>query len=56
MSVLPTRFLPIEMSVRTILSQVWPDQDVTRQLRESAERDGITLPSDLVDRLTYAFA
>jgi hypothetical protein len=56
MSVLPTRFLPIEMAVRTILSQVWPDQDVSRQLRESAERDGITLPSDLVDRLTYAFA
>lgn len=56
MSVLPTRFLPIEIAVRTILSQVWPDQDVTGQLRESAERDGVTLPSDLVDRLTYAFA
>jgi len=55
MSVLPSRFLPIEMAVRTILSQVWPDQDVTRQLRESADRDGVRLPAELVDRLAYAF-
>lgn len=55
MSVLPSRFLPIEIAVRTILSQVWPDQDVTNQLRESAERDGVRLPAELVDRLTYAF-
>ncbi|MFC0530714.1 SCO2522 family protein [Phytohabitans kaempferiae] len=55
MSVLPNRFLPIEIGVRTILSQVWPDQDVSRQLREAAERDGVQLPTELVDRLSYAF-
>jgi hypothetical protein len=55
MSVLPSRFLPIEIAVRTILSQVWPDQDVSRQLHEAAERDGMVLSADLVDRLTYVF-
>jgi hypothetical protein len=55
MSVLPTRFLPIEIAVRTILSQVWPDQDVSGQLRESALRDGVELPAELVGRINYVF-
>jgi hypothetical protein len=54
-SVLPTRFLQIEIAVRTILSQVWPDQDVARQLRESAQRDGVELPAELVGRISYVF-
>lgn len=55
LSVLASRFLAIELAVRTILSQVWPDPQVSQQVRDAAERDGAELPADLVARLQYVF-
>jgi hypothetical protein len=55
LSVLATRFLPIELAVRTILSQVWPDPEVSRQVAAAAERDGVELPDELVGRVQYVF-
>jgi hypothetical protein len=55
LSVMTARFLPIEMAVRTILSQMWPDPDVSRQITDAADRDGVELPAELVGRLQYVF-
>jgi hypothetical protein len=54
-SALDTRFLPIELAVRTILGQVSVDATVGGQVCERAEREGITLPGEIVDRVRYAF-
>jgi hypothetical protein len=43
------------VAVRTILSQVWPDPQVSQQVRDAAERDRTELPADLVARLQYVF-
>lgn len=54
-SALGTRFLPIELAVRTILGQVAVDASVAGQVRERAGAEGVTLPDEVVDRIRYAF-
>jgi hypothetical protein len=54
-SILSPRFLPVEVAVRTILSQVWTDPAVTSQLADRARAEGITVSDDIPDRITYAF-
>jgi hypothetical protein len=52
---LDSRFLQIEMAVRTILSQVWIDERVYGQISERAGREGFPLPEELVGRIGYVF-
>lgn len=54
-SVLSSRFLPVEHAVRTILGQVNVAGAVAAQVAERAERESLTLPPELVDRIEYAF-
>ncbi|GAA3953292.1 SCO2522 family protein [Actinoplanes auranticolor] len=54
-SALASRFLPVELAVRTILSQVAVDAAVAREVRERAAGEGIDLPGEVVDRIRYAF-
>jgi hypothetical protein len=54
-SVLSSRFLPVEHAVRTILGQVNVAGAVADQVAERAERESLTLPPELVDRIEYAF-
>ncbi|MGH3972922.1 MAG: SCO2522 family protein [Pseudonocardiaceae bacterium] len=56
LSVLSTRFLPIEHAVRTILSQTAVDRDVLDQIMSRSRGEGIELPLELVDRIDYVFA
>ncbi|MGQ0718352.1 MAG: SCO2522 family protein [Pseudonocardiales bacterium] len=56
LSVLSTRFLPIEHAVRTILSQTAVDRDVLGQVMTRSRSEGIELPLELVDRIDYVFA
>jgi len=56
MSILSTRFLPIEHAVRTILSQVAVDRDVLDQVMRRSQREDFQLPLELVDRVDYVFA
>lgn len=53
LSVLSTRFLPIELAVRTILSQVAVDREVLSQVTARSGTEGIELPPELVDRIGY---
>jgi hypothetical protein len=52
---LAARFLPVELAVRTILSQVAVDAAVADQVRERAGAEGVALPGEVVDRVRYAF-
>ncbi|GIM88457.1 SCO2522 family protein [Paractinoplanes toevensis] len=52
---LDSRFLPIELAVRTVLSQVWIDPVVDQQVRGRAQAEGVELPAELVGRVSYAF-
>ncbi|GAA5195305.1 SCO2522 family protein [Rugosimonospora acidiphila] len=54
-SVLANRFLPVEHAVRTILGQVNVTGVVAAQVAERADREGVTLPPELVERIEYAF-
>ncbi|MEU8234996.1 SCO2522 family protein [Actinoplanes sp. NPDC048967] len=54
-SALAARFLPVELAVRTILSQVAVAASVAGPVRERAGAEGITLPDEVVDRIRYAF-
>jgi len=56
LSVLSPRFLPVELAVRTILSQVAVDGDVLRQVVARSGGEGIRLEEELVDRISYVFA
>ncbi len=56
LSILSTRFLPIEHAVRTVLSQVAIDRDVLGQVMVRSRGEGIELPLELVDRIEYVFA
>lgn len=56
LSVLSPRFLPVELAVRTILSQFAGDGAVLAQSQARAARDGMQLPDELVDRIRYVFA
>ncbi len=55
LSVLSTKFLPIEHAVRTILSQVAIDRDVLDQATKRSRDENIELPPELVDRIEYVF-
>ncbi|MGH3751386.1 MAG: SCO2522 family protein [Pseudonocardiaceae bacterium] len=56
LSILSTRFLPIEHAVRTILSQIAVDREVLGQVTTRSRGEGIELPLELVDRIDYVFA
>ncbi len=56
LSVLSPRFLPVELAVRTILSQFAPDPAVFAEATSRAGRDAMPLPAELVDRIRYVFA
>jgi hypothetical protein len=56
LSVLSPRFLPVELAVRTILSQFTGDSQVLAEAADRAGRDGMRLPDELVDRIRYVFA
>jgi hypothetical protein len=56
LSVLSPRFLPVELAVRTILSQFACDPMVFAEATSRAARDAMPLPAELVDRIRYAFA
>jgi len=55
LSILSTKFLPIEHAVRTILNQVAIDRDVLSQVMARSRGEGIELPPELVDRIEYVF-
>lgn len=55
-SMLTGRFLPIEVAVRTILSQYAVEATAARQVRERAGAEGIELPASIVERIEYVFA
>ncbi|GAA0578402.1 SCO2522 family protein [Paractinoplanes ferrugineus] len=52
---LDSRFLPIELAVRTILGQVWIDPGVDGQVCGRARGEGMELPNEPVGRISYAF-
>jgi hypothetical protein len=55
-SVLSTRFLSIEQAVRTILSQVDVEQGVRQELAQRLGRERLSLSTEVVGRIEYAFA
>jgi hypothetical protein len=56
LSVLSPRFLPVELAVRTILSQFVGEEKVQSETVTRAARDGMQLPAELADRVKYVFA
>jgi hypothetical protein len=54
-SVLPSRFLQVEIAVRVILGQVALQREVIDQVAERAARDGVAVPRDVTERLEYMF-
>jgi hypothetical protein len=56
LSVLSPRFLPVELAVRTILSQFACDPVILGEANERAGRDAMRLPDEVVDRIRYVFA
>jgi hypothetical protein len=56
LSILSPRFLPVELAVRTILSQFAGDSRVFAEATDRAGRDAMPLPPELVDRIRYVFA
>ena len=56
LSVLSPRFLPVELAVRTILSQFACDATVSAEATGRAARDGMRVPAEVVDRIRYVFA
>jgi hypothetical protein len=56
LSVLSPRFLPVELAVRTILSQFACDSSIFAEATGRAARDAMALPDELVDRIRYVFA
>ena len=56
LSALSPRFLPVELAVRTILSQFAGENSILAEASTRAARDGIQLPVELVDRIRYVFA
>lgn len=55
LSALSPRFLPVELAVRTILSQFACDATVLAEAQARASREGMRLPIELVDRIRYVF-
>ena len=56
LSALSPRFLPVELAVRTILSQFAAENPLLTETRSRALRDGMPLPPEVVDRIRYVFA
>jgi len=54
-SALDSRFLAVEVAVRTILAQVAIDPLVAAQARDRARSEGLDLPPETVERIGYAF-
>ncbi|MEU6860862.1 SCO2522 family protein [Glycomyces sp. NPDC046736] len=54
-SVLSGSFLEVEHAVRVICGSVRPDPGAIESIRRSAEIEGVALPEELVDRMTYIF-
>ena len=54
-SVLGSRFLPIELAVRTILSQVSSTRPCSTRSPPAPRGEHIELPKDLVERIDYMF-
>jgi hypothetical protein len=54
-SLLGSRFMEIEVATRVVLGQVRVPDEITRQIRERAERDHLPLPADILDRINYTF-
>jgi hypothetical protein len=55
-SVLAPRYLPVEHAVRTILSQVALDPQPSQQAMARAQREGLALAPEFVERIGYVFA
>jgi hypothetical protein len=55
LSALSPRFLPVELAVRTIVSQFAGEGIVLAEAQARATRDGMRLPTELVDRIRYIF-
>ena len=47
---------PVELAVRTILSQFACDEGILGAATDRASRDAMPLPRELVDRIRYVFA
>lgn len=54
-SVLSVNYLEVEHAVRVICGSVRPEAGAIEIIRRSAEREGMVLPDELVDRFTYIF-
>ncbi|GKQ36385.1 hypothetical protein ALMP_29280 [Streptomyces sp. A012304] len=54
-SILPARFLPVEHAVRVILDQVHVEPEALRQITDRSAREGVTVPTGVVDRTSYVF-
>ncbi|WP_231935202.1 SCO2522 family protein [Micromonospora viridifaciens] len=54
-TLMDTRYLPVELAVRTILGQVAVPPAVAEQVARRAQGEGLQLPNELVDRLSYVF-
>ncbi|GAB2603952.1 hypothetical protein Aab01nite_47590 [Paractinoplanes abujensis] len=52
---LDSRFLSIELAVRTILGNVAVDPAAVEQVRKRAQGEGLDLPDEAVGRIGYAF-
>lgn len=55
LTLMDTQYLPVELAVRTILGQVAVPPAVAQQVARRAGGEGLHLPSELVDRLSYVF-
>ncbi|RAO37512.1 hypothetical protein PSN13_01494 [Micromonospora saelicesensis] len=55
LTLMGTQYLPVELAVRTILGQVAVPPAVAQQVAKRAGGEGLHLPSELVDRLSYVF-
>ena len=55
-SVLSSRFLPVEHAVRTVLGQMSIDGEVAGQALARSGAEGMAVPAELVDRVDYVFA
>jgi hypothetical protein len=55
LSIMGGRFLPIENAVRTILAQVAVDPPVLSQSLARSGSEGIDIPGEIPDRISYAF-
>ncbi|MEU6021973.1 SCO2522 family protein [Micromonospora sp. NPDC048871] len=55
LTLMDTQYLPVELAVRTILGQVAVPTAVAQQVARRAGGEGLHLPSELIDRLSYVF-